>query len=177
MFAAKVQHDLDLISHTGFCLHPSNPCFAQKSELCVTGSYAQSCLTLCHPTDRRPPGSSVHGISQARILEWVAISSSMESSQPRDQTHLMPPTLAGGFFTTSTTWEALVEPILLLQGTSTLGLSSPSAIPCRGRRSAMALGNTASAKTDQPERPGSGGQTPGRVISSGRPRRWAAWEP
>ena len=36
--------------------------------------------------DCSPPGSSVHGISQARILEWVAISSSRGSSQPRDQT-------------------------------------------------------------------------------------------
>ena len=35
---------------------------------------AQSCPTLCDPVDYRPPGSSVHGISQARILEWVAIS-------------------------------------------------------------------------------------------------------
>ena len=34
---------------------------------------AQSCLTLCNPVDRSPPGSSVHGILQARILEWVAI--------------------------------------------------------------------------------------------------------
>ena len=36
-------------------------------------SVAQSCLTLCDPVDCRPPGSSVHGILQARILEWVAI--------------------------------------------------------------------------------------------------------
>ena len=36
---------------------------------------AQSHLTLCHPTDRSPPGSPVHGILQARILEWVAVSS------------------------------------------------------------------------------------------------------
>ena len=41
----------------------------------------QSCLTLCGPMDCSPPGSSVHGISQARILEWVAISSSRGSSQ------------------------------------------------------------------------------------------------
>ena len=54
----------------------------------------------------RPPGSSVHGILQARILEWVAISSSRGSSRPRDQTQgfFMSPSLAGGFFTTSTTW-------------------------------------------------------------------------
>ena len=43
---------------------------------------------LCDPTDCSPPGSSAHGISQARILEWVAISFFRESSQPRDQTCL-----------------------------------------------------------------------------------------
>ena len=46
-----------------------------------------SCLTLCNPVGSSPPGSSVHGILQARILEWVAISSSRGSSWPRDQTH------------------------------------------------------------------------------------------
>ena len=45
----------------------------------------QSCPTFCHPTDYSPPGSSVHGILQARILEWVAMPSSRRS-QPRDQT-------------------------------------------------------------------------------------------
>ena len=45
---------------------------------------AQSCLTLWDPLDCSPPGSSVHGICQARILEWAAISSSKGSSQPRD---------------------------------------------------------------------------------------------
>ena len=49
---------------------------------------AQSCLTLCDPMDCRLPGSSVHGILQARILEWVAISSSRGYSQPRDETHV-----------------------------------------------------------------------------------------
>ena len=46
----------------------------------------QSCPTLCDPMDCNRPGSSVHGILQARILEWVAISFSRGSSQPRDQT-------------------------------------------------------------------------------------------
>ena len=46
----------------------------------------QSCLTLCDPMDCSPLGCSVHGIFQARILEWVAISSSRGSSQPRDRT-------------------------------------------------------------------------------------------
>ena len=45
-------------------------------------------LTLCNPIDCRPPGSSVHGILQARILEWVAMPSSRMSSQPGDQTHV-----------------------------------------------------------------------------------------
>ena len=45
---------------------------------------AQSCLTLCDPMDCSPLGSSVLGILQARILEWVAISSSRGSSGPRD---------------------------------------------------------------------------------------------
>ena len=45
---------------------------------------AQSCPTLCDPTDCSLPGSSVHGILQVRILEWVAISFSRGSSRPRD---------------------------------------------------------------------------------------------
>ena len=44
------------------------------------------CLTLCDPMDCNPPGSSVHGDSPARILEWVAVPSSRESSQPRPPT-------------------------------------------------------------------------------------------
>jgi len=53
---------------------------------------AQSCPTLYNP-----PGSSVHGILQARMLEWVAIPFSRESSRPRDQTQLSD--VAGRFFT------------------------------------------------------------------------------
>ena len=48
----------------------------------------QSCLTLCNPVDCSPPGSSVHGILQAIILEWVTISFSRGSSQPRDRTRV-----------------------------------------------------------------------------------------
>ena len=47
---------------------------------------AQSCLSLCYPMDCSLPGSSVHGIFQARILEWVAISLSRGSSRSRDRT-------------------------------------------------------------------------------------------
>ena len=63
---------------------------------------AQSCLTLCEPMDCSPSGSSVCGILQARILEWVAISFSRRSSWPRDQTCIS--CTAGRFFT----WEAPV---------------------------------------------------------------------
>ena len=49
---------------------------------------AQSCLTLCDPMDCSLQGSSIHGIFQARILEWVAISSSRGYSRPRDRTHI-----------------------------------------------------------------------------------------
>ena len=52
----------------------------------VLCSVAQSCLTLCDPMDCSPPAYSVHRISQSRILEWVAISPSKGSSQPRDRT-------------------------------------------------------------------------------------------
>ena len=47
---------------------------------------AQSCPTLCDPVDCSLPGSSIHGILQARILEWVTISFSRGSSQPRNRT-------------------------------------------------------------------------------------------
>ena len=67
---------------------------------------AQPCLILWEPMDCRPPGSSVHGIFQARILEWVAISYSRESSQPRDQIHLSDVScITGGFFTTESPGE------------------------------------------------------------------------
>ena len=56
-------------------------------EVFYVYSAAQSCLTPCY-MDWGLPGSSAHGIFQARILEWVAISSSRVSSRPRDWTHI-----------------------------------------------------------------------------------------
>ena len=53
-----------------------------------TAKLLQSCLTVCNPVDYSGLGSSVYGILQARILEWVAISFSRGSSQPRDWTHI-----------------------------------------------------------------------------------------
>ena len=58
---------------------------------------AQSCLTVCDPMNCSPPGTSVYGILQARIPEWVAMSFSKGSSQPSDQTWIS--CIAGGFFT------------------------------------------------------------------------------
>ena len=52
---------------------------------CMHAKLLQSCLTLCDPMNCSPPASSVHGILQAGILEWVAIPSSRGSSPPRDQ--------------------------------------------------------------------------------------------
>ena len=67
----------------------------------------QLCPTLFDPVDCSPPGSSVHGILQARTLEWVTMPSSRGSSEPRDQAHISSvSSLAGGFFTTSAAWEA-----------------------------------------------------------------------
>ena len=66
-----------------------------SSSVCVL--VYQLCLTLCDPVDCSPPGSSVHGILQARILEWVAFPSSRGSSRPRNGTGVS--CTAGGFFT------------------------------------------------------------------------------
>ena len=66
-----------------------------ESEKCKV---AQLCLTLSDPMDCSPPGSSFHGIFQARVLEWVAMPSSRGSSQPRDRAQVL--ALAGGFFAT-----------------------------------------------------------------------------
>ena len=64
---------------------------------------------LCDPMECSPPGSSVHGISQARILEWVSTSSSMGSSWHRDQTHIS--CIAGEFFTTEPLGKPPLSPI------------------------------------------------------------------
>ena len=69
----------------------------RSCDLVVVVLIAQSCPTLCDPMDCHPPGSSVHEIFQARILEWVAISFSRGSSQPRDRTWVS--CTAGKFFT------------------------------------------------------------------------------
>ena len=72
----------------------------QEAARNQVGAGAQSCLTPWNLQGCRPPGSSVHGIFQARILEWAAISISGWSSWSRDQTHISCNScLAGWFFT------------------------------------------------------------------------------
>ena len=58
--------------------------FSMSLYTVVVVLVTQSCLILCDPMDCSPPGSSVHGILQARILEWVTMPSSRGSSWPRD---------------------------------------------------------------------------------------------
>ena len=88
-------------------LHPNAAAWQGSSARCAHGSpcseyapeftakvkeseseAAQSCPTLCNPMDCSLPGSSIHGILQARILEWVAIPFSRGSSPPRDRTQV-----------------------------------------------------------------------------------------
>ena len=69
----------------------------QEGSILMKVKVTRLCLTLCEPMGYSPPVSSVHGILQARILEWVAIPFSRGSSRHRDQTQVSP--IAGGFFT------------------------------------------------------------------------------
>ena len=62
--------------------------FASPGKPESENEVAQSCPTLCDPMDCNLPGSSIHGILQARILEWVAIAFSRGSSSPRDRTQV-----------------------------------------------------------------------------------------
>ena len=77
-----------------------------KAPFCYCCSVAKLCPTLWDPMDWRMPGSSVHGILQARILEWVASPFSRGSSRPRDRT--WGSCIAGRFFTVWASREALM---------------------------------------------------------------------
>ena len=82
------------------CIYCQMPlCFECAVVEIVEVEVAQSCLTLCDPMD-----CIIHGILQARILEWVAYPFSRGSSQPRDQTQVS--RIAGRFFTSWATMEA-----------------------------------------------------------------------
>ena len=75
-----------------------------SSFQCSSTKSLQSCLTLCNPMDCSPPGSSVNGILQARLLEWVTLSYSGDLPGPGvEPATLASPALAGRFLTTSAT--------------------------------------------------------------------------
>ena len=95
-----------------FCSHPKswleikccNSDSVEENILYRPSEVTQSCPALCDPMDCSLTGSSIHGIFQSRVLEWVAISFSRWSYQPRDQTQVSH--IAGRRFTVWATWEA-----------------------------------------------------------------------
>ena len=90
-----------LWSHSRIPWQSPDPLLRSPNEKVLV---TQLCPTLSDPRNCSPPGSSVHGILQARILEWVAIPFSTGPSWPRDQTRVS--CIAGGFFTVWATTEA-----------------------------------------------------------------------
>ena len=114
LLIASLFHYLELFScymHSCFWFldRPLEKQWVLSSSWSVRAKFLQSCPTLWDPVDCSPPGSSVCGISQARILEWVT-TSSRRSSWPRDQTCNSYVSSIGRqvlyhFFTTSATWE------------------------------------------------------------------------
>ena len=98
--------------------------FLWTCRCCVLSCFSR--VQLCYPICCSLPGSSVRGILQARILEWVARPSTRGSSQPRDRTWVSCLSYtAGRFFTHWATWEALgltggspkaVVPLLMMSG-------------------------------------------------------------
>ena len=89
----KIRHEGVDVEKQKFLHTSARMCVCVYEHVCKhacahASSGAQSCPILCKPIDSSPPGSSNHGIFQARVLEWVAISFSRGSCWPRDQTCL-----------------------------------------------------------------------------------------
>ena len=100
MGSHRVGHDWNNLERER--IYPSFP----FTDVCAC-LVVQLHLTLCNPMDCSLPGSSVHGILHARILEWVAMPSFRGLSQPRDQTQVSH--IAGGFFTVWATREGTLH--------------------------------------------------------------------
>ena len=100
------------------CLHLSVDLYIPCPEKSPNSSHYCYCLvtksrpTLCDPMDCIPPGSSVHGILQARTLDWVAVFFSRGSPQPRDLTCIS--FIAGGFFTIEPLRKPKLTPCFLI---------------------------------------------------------------
>ena len=100
-FAAGILPPVFFVSNRKHDYGHNSPCVCVRSA-------AKSCPTLCNPIDNSPPGSCVHGIIQAKILEWVAISFSGDLlHQGIKPTSPMSPALAGGFSTTGRPHDSL----------------------------------------------------------------------
>ena len=102
-----------LVEHIYVCLFLGS--WVYSTDLCVCPStntlitaLTQSCPTLCSPLDCSPPGSSVHGMFQAKILELAAISYSRGSSWPRDLTCISVFCIGRWILYPCATWEAPV---------------------------------------------------------------------
>ena len=95
-------------THTYTYTQHTQECMLKYIYTCCMHSHF-SHVWLCGPVDGSPPGSSVHGIFQARILEWVAISSSRDLPNPGlEPVSLAYPVLADRFFTTQPSWKSLL---------------------------------------------------------------------
>ena len=106
--------DFTILSSSSLALCPKpahSRCLGSACGKPIANMHAQSCTTLYHPMDCCLPGSSIHGILQARILEWLALPYSKDSSWPRDQTCIS--CAAGGFLTH---WAIISKNISLLRG-------------------------------------------------------------
>ena len=111
------------------CLYNPNRCqdkkpfpFLQEVSSCLYmhAKLLQSCPTLCDPMDCSLPGSSVHGVLQARILEWVIIPFSRGSSRPRDQTCVSCISCIGRWILYHcATWEAPILHLILAKSQKT----------------------------------------------------------
>ena len=109
---------------------------------------SQSCLTLCDPMACNLPGSSVSGILQARILEWVAICFSRGSSPPRDRTQVS--CVAGRLFTIWATREGPSKLLANLLFTRTPRSSPVSSLPLNGDCGAVKIRVNLDCKEIQP---------------------------
>ena len=98
-----------LLQPNSFLEPPRKPIYMYMNTYipsCIVHSLL--CLTFCDPMDYSPPGSSFHRISQARILEWVAICYSRRPSSPWDQTHISCASCIGRWIHHCATWEAML---------------------------------------------------------------------
>ena len=107
-----MRYHLTLVRMAVIKKNTSNKCrlgCAGKGTLlhCCLCTCAQPCPNLCDPVYCSPPGSSVHGIFQVRVVEWVSISFSRGSSQPRDRTQVY--CIGMWILNHWATWEALLH--------------------------------------------------------------------